>query len=97
MKNWIKLNYLKICIFLLVLWISWLFRYQHTGSQIYLDRWKGHVVDVFGREAYDLSDVDVHEYQNHENDLPDYSFGTGMFDDLIPKEDNSSINGKKSE
>lgn len=37
------------------LWFSWMFRYEHIGQALFLDRWTGEVVAVFDYERFQLN------------------------------------------
>ena len=36
-------------------WFSWMFRYEHVGQALFLDRWTGEVVSVFDYERFPLA------------------------------------------
>ena len=37
------------------IWFSWMFRYEHAGQSLFLDRWTGELVSGFDGERFALN------------------------------------------
>ncbi|MCX7108929.1 MAG: hypothetical protein NTX45_02135 [Proteobacteria bacterium] len=75
-----------------MLWVTWLFRFEHVAGPYFLDRWRGVTIKALGHERNEVYDLVKHKSIVIETPYPavsDEPEHVNLFDEL------PCVNGKR--